>query len=229
MAYDNPRFWDSGHLDSEVHRVFENLQRVQAVLSTVPVLRRSSFKRIDALDPHQRAEAEGKHLEGGMVEEHEAKKLLEQVEVHTESPVRSSRPATRTRGVSSSATSASSASQVPVRPAAPSSRSISPRLHASAAKMARGKQDGIAFRERFLGATDAVGTVMTKIAPLANAAAHKRSETPHADGVIAVGIPPRPASFPRTRDESFPHLCGRGSARRAAAQPKPCVAVFATC
>src|SRR5437588_735492 len=85
MAYDNPRFWDSGHLDSEVHRVFEICNGCRLCFNLCPsfdVL----FKRIDALDPH-RAEAEGKHLEGGMVEEHEAKKLLDQVEVHTESPV----------------------------------------------------------------------------------------------------------------------------------------------
>src|SRR5439155_10906497 len=83
--YDNPRFWDETHLEGEVHRVFEICNGCRLCFNLCPsfdVL----FKRIDALDPH-REEAEGKHLLGGMVEEHEAKKLLDQVEVHTESPV----------------------------------------------------------------------------------------------------------------------------------------------
>src|SRR6184192_3261542 len=85
MAYDNPQFWDGAHLQSEIQRVFEICNGCRLCFNLCPsfdVL----FKRIDALDPH-REEAEGKHLEGGMIEEHEAATLLEHIEVHTESPV----------------------------------------------------------------------------------------------------------------------------------------------
>src|SRR3954469_3883979 len=85
MAYDNPQFWDGTHLESELHRVFEICNGCRLCFNLCPsfdVL----FRRIDALDPH-REEAEGKHLDGGVIDEHEAAKLLETVQVHTESPV----------------------------------------------------------------------------------------------------------------------------------------------
>ena len=170
MAYDNPRFWDAAHLHAEVHRVFEICNGCRLCFNLCPsfdVL----FKRIDALDPH-RAEAEGKHLEGGMVEEHEAKKLLDQVEVHTDSPVSLLAPEDTERVVALCYECKLCFPKCPYVP--PHEFAVDfPRLMLRA-KMGKAKEDGVAFRERFLGATDAVGKVMTKIAPFANAAAHNR-------------------------------------------------------
>ena len=166
MAYDNPRFWETRHLGSEIQRVLEICNGCRLCFNLCPsfdVL----FKRIDALDPH-REEAEGKHLEGGMIEEHEAAALLEHVEVHTESPVHLLSADDKERVVELCYECKLCFPKCPYVP--PHEFAVDfPRLMLRA-KMQAAKEDGIAFRERFLGATDLVGGVLTKIAPLANAA-----------------------------------------------------------
>src|SRR5207249_2269269 len=123
-------------------------------------------------DPH-REEAEGKHIEGGtIIEEHEAAELLKHVTVSIENPVNLLGDQDHRRVVELCYECKLCFPKCPYVP--PHEFAVDfPRLMLRA-KMARAKEDGIAFRERFLGATDAVGTVMTKIAPIANAAAHNR-------------------------------------------------------
>src|SRR5438128_8779358 len=161
MAYDNPQFWNGAHMESELHRVFEICNGCRLCFNLCPsfdVL----FKRIDALDPH-REEAEGKHLEGGMIEEHEAATLLEHVEVHTESPVHLLSGDDKERVVELCYECKLCFPKCPYVP--PHEFAVDfPRLMLRA-KMQWAKDDGIAFRERFLGATDLVGGMMTKIAP----------------------------------------------------------------
>jgi glycerol-3-phosphate dehydrogenase subunit C len=221
MAYDNPRFWDKGHLDAEVHRVFEICNGCRLCFNLCPsfdVL----FKRIDALDPH-RTEAEGKHLEGGMVEEHEAKKLLDQVEVHTESPVSLLGPEDKQRVVELCYECKLCFPKCPYVP--PHEFAVDfPRLMLRS-KMARAKDDGVALRERFLGATDAVGRVMTKIAPLANAAAHLRFNRVLMEHTVGIH---RDRQLPAYAGESFLTWWSR-RAPVAAPEPTASVAVFATC
>jgi Fe-S oxidoreductase len=68
------------------------------------------------------------------------------------------------------------------------------------AKMIWAKEDGIALRERFLGATDAVGSVMTRIAPLANAAAHNRFNRMLMEETIGIA---KDRNLPPYADETF--------------------------
>ncbi len=93
-------------------------------------------------------------------------------------------------------------------------------------KMARAKEDGIALRERFLGATDAVGSVMTRIAPLANAAAHgsfNRMLMEHTVGIH------RDRQLPDYAEESFLTWWARRAPTPPPAEPSARVALFATC
>src|SRR5438094_957467 len=94
------------------------------------------------------------------------------------------------------------------------------------AKMARAHEEGIAFRERFLGATDLVGSAMTKVAPLANAAAHNRFNRMLMER--AVGIH-RDRQLPAYADESFLTWWSRRAPVLAPDQPTASGAVFATC
>src|SRR5437870_5242389 len=169
MAYDNPQFWDGAHLQSELHRVFEICNGCRLCFNLCPsfdVL----FRRIDALDPH-REEAEGKHLESGkIVEEHEAGELLKHVKVSTENPVGLLQDADKERVVELCYECKLCFPKCPYVP--PHEFAVDfPKLMLRS-KMIGAREDGIAFRERFLGATDLAGSVMTKVAPLANAAAH---------------------------------------------------------
>jgi len=222
MAYDNPRFWESGHLGSEIQRVFEICNGCRLCFNLCPsfdVL----FKRIDALDPH-REEAEGKHLEGGMIEEHEAATLLEHVEVHTESPVHLLSGDDKERVVELCYECKLCFPKCPYVP--PHEFAVDfPRLMLRA-KMQWAKDDGIAFRERFLGATDLVGGVMTKIAPLANAAAHNSFNRMLMEHTVGIH---RDRKLPAYADESFLTWWQRRAPVDPKAEPAASVAVFATC
>jgi Fe-S oxidoreductase len=91
------------------------------------------------------------------------------------------------------------------------------------AKMIWAKDEGIAFRERFLGATDLVGRAMTKIAPLANAAAHNSFNRMLMDKTIGIA---KDRELPSYAEETF----GTWWSRRApAAGGDTKVALFATC
>jgi len=139
MAYDNPRFWDSGHARLGGAPGLRNLQRVQAVLQPVPVLRRPLQADRRARSAPRRGR--GQAPRGRMVEEHEAKKRFDAGRgAHREPGVA---PRGRRQGArwSSSATSASSASPSAVRPAA-RVRGRFPPPHA-AGQDGAGKQDGM--------------------------------------------------------------------------------------
>src|SRR5436305_8828362 len=127
--------------------------------------------RIDELDPYA-GEASGKHLEegGAMIEEHEAAQLLDKVEVRTENPVSLLQEGDYRKVVELCYECKLCYPKCPYVP--PHEFAVDfPKLMLRA-KMIGAKENGIAFREKFLGATDLVGSVMTKIAPIANAAAH---------------------------------------------------------
>src|SRR5207253_3072787 len=94
------------------------------------------------------------------------------------------------------------------------------------AKMRWAKEDGIAFRERFLGATDAIGTAMTKIAPLANAAAHNRFNRVLMEHTVGIH---RDRQLPAYAPESFLTWWSRRAPVVPPAQPSASVALFATC
>jgi glycerol-3-phosphate dehydrogenase subunit C len=85
------------------------------------------------------------------------------------------------------------------------------------------REDGIAFRERFLGATDLVGGLMTRIAPLANAAAHNSFNRMLMDKTIGIA---RDRQLPDYAEESFATWWSRRAPQEAGESP---VALFATC
>ena len=220
MAYDNPQFWDRAHLDAEIHRVFEICNGCRLCFNLCPsfdVL----FRRIDALDPH-REEAEGKHLEEGkIVEEHEAAKLLEHVKVSTESPVGLLQDEDKHRVVELCYECKLCYPKCPYVP--PHEFAVDfPKLILRA-KMIGAREHGIALREKFLGATDLVGGLMTKIAPFANAAAHNGFNRMLMEKTIGIAAG---RTLPDYADESFADWWSRRAPREAAAES---VALFATC
>src|SRR5205807_286477 len=92
------------------------------------------------------------------------------------------------------------------------------------AKMIGAREDGIAFRERFLGATDLVGSVMTKVAPLANAAAHNSFNRMLMEKTIGIA---KDRQLPNYAEESFETWWSRRApVPQNGSQP---VALFATC
>jgi Fe-S oxidoreductase len=220
MAYDNPQFWDGAHLESELHRVFEICNGCRLCFNLCPsfdVL----FRRVDELDPH-REEAEGKHLEEGrIVEEHEAGELLKHVKVATESPVGLLQDSDRERVVELCYECKLCYPKCPYVP--PHEFAVDfPKLMLRS-KMNGAKEDGIAFRERFLGATDLVGGVMTKIAPLANAAAHNSFNRMLMEKTIGIA---KDRQLPDYADETFETWWSRRAPKPQEGTP---VALFATC
>ena len=221
MAYDNPQFWDGAHLQSELHRVFEICNGCRLCFNLCPsfdVL----FRRIDALDPH-REEAEGKHIESGrIVEEHEAGELLKHVKVSTENPVGLLQDADTERVVELCYECKLCFPKCPYVP--PHEFAVDfPKLMLRA-KMIGAREDGIAFRERFLGATDLVGSLMTRVAPLANAAAHNSFNRMLMEKTIGIA---RERQLPNYADESFlTWWSRRAPVPQNGSQP---VALFATC
>jgi len=220
MAYDNPQFWDRAHLQSELHRVFEICNGCRLCFNLCPsfdVL----FRRVDALDPH-REEAEGKHLENGrVVEEHEAAELLKHVTVSTENPVALLQDEDKERVVELCYECKLCYPKCPYVP--PHEFAVDfPKLMLRS-KMIDAREKGIAFRERLLGATDLVGSAMTRIAPLANAAAHNGFNRMLMEKTIGIA---RERQLPDYASETF----ARWWSRRP---PKPsgseAVALFATC
>ncbi|HEY5677801.1 MAG TPA: heterodisulfide reductase-related iron-sulfur binding cluster, partial [Myxococcales bacterium] len=220
MAYDNPQFRDGAHLESELHRVFEICNGCRLCFNLCPsfdVL----FRRIDALDPH-REEAEGKHIEGGrMVEEHEAAELLKHVTVSTENPVALLTDEDRHRVVELCYECKLCFPKCPYVP--PHEFAVDfPKLMLRA-KMIGAAKDGIAFRERFLGATDLVGGLMTRIAPLANAAAHSSLNRALMEKTVGIA---KGRQLPAYAEESFATWWSRRAPVQGGETP---VVLFATC
>ena len=220
MSYDNPQFWDDRHLESELHRVFEICNGCRLCFNLCPsfdVL----FRRVDALDPH-REEAEGKHLEGSrIVEEHEAAELLKHVKVATENPVALLQEEDKQRVVELCYECKLCFPKCPYVP--PHEFAVDfPKLMLRA-KMIGAKEEGLAFRERFLGATDLVGSAMTRIAPFANAAARNRPGRMLMDRTIGIA---QERQLPAYAEESFETWWARRAPRE---ERETQVALFATC
>src|SRR5258708_18210415 len=223
MAYDDPQFWDGAHLESELHRVFEICNGCRLCFNLCPsfdVL----FRRVDELDPH-REEAEGKHLEEGrVVEEHEAGELLKHVKVATESPVGLLQDSDRERVVELCYECKLCYPKCPYVP--PHEFAVDfPKLMLRS-KMIGARRHGIAFRERLLGATDLVGAAMTKIAPLANAAAHSSFNRLLMERTLGIA---KDRQLPDYAPETFQDWWQRRAPATPPAVPGPAVALFHTC
>ena len=170
--HDEPRFWDKAVLDAELHRVFEICNGCRLCFNLCPSFP-FLFEAIDSKDPH-RAEAEGAlftvSTSGKAIEEHEAAEALKHVEVHSEDLVANLRPQEVRHAVDLCYNCKLCYPKCPYVP--PHEFAVDfPRLMVRA-KVVWAKDEGIGIRERVLGETDRVGALMTKIAPLANAAQH---------------------------------------------------------
>ena len=223
MAYDNPQFWDRKHLESELHRVFEICNGCRLCFNLCPsfdVL----FRRIDALDPHAK-ETEGGYLEGGkIIDEHAAGEFLKSVKVSTDNPVSLLQAADNERVVELCYECKLCYPKCPYVP--PHEFAVDfPKLMLRA-KMIDTKEVGLAFRERFLGATDLVGSAMTKIAPLANVAAHNGFNRMLMEKTIGIH---RDRQLPDYADESFDTWWARRAPQAQDQAAEDSVALFATC
>ena len=223
LRYDNPRFFARGHLQEELHRVFEICNGCRLCFNLCPSFA-VMIETIDAKDP-QREEAEGKHLgDAPMIEEHEAAEKLKHVQVGTENPVDRLDAADYRKVVDLCYQCKLCFPKCPYVP--PHEFAVDfPRLMARA-KMVEVEEKGIGLRERFLGATDTVGKLMTHVAPLANAAAHNgfnRFLMHHTIGVH------QDRQLPDYARRSFLDWWARRERPAPPAEPTADVALFATC
>ncbi len=230
MAYENPLFWDRAHADKEIERVFEICNGCRLCFNLCPSFD-VMFKRIDALDPHA-SEAEGKHLDAshaqGMIEETEAKSLLAKVEVSTDNPVHLLAQADKDRIVGLCYECKLCYPKCPYVP--PHEFAVDfPKLILRY-KAIDAKEHGIGLREKFLGATDLNGTLMTKIAPIANAAAHNSFNRMLMEKTLGIA---KDRQLPDYADQSFETWWSRRAPVEASARTDgketPKAALFPTC
>jgi Fe-S oxidoreductase len=127
------------------------------------------LNRIDELDP-EREDAEGKLLSDEPMAEHDAAQALAGVKVGTENPVDRLGAADLNRVVDLCYNCKLCFPICPYVP--PHEFAVDfPRLMLRA-KAVRAREDGVTLQDKFLGATDLVGSVMTKVSGLANWAGH---------------------------------------------------------
>ena len=230
MAYENPLFWNREHADQEIERVFEICNGCRLCFNLCPSFD-VMFKRIDALDPHA-DEASGKHLDAsqaqGMIEEHEAAKLLAHVEVSTDNPVKLLTRADTDRIVGLCYECKLCYPKCPYVP--PHEFAVDfPKLMLRY-KAIDAQEKGLGFRERFLGATDLNGALMTKIAPVANAMAHNAFNRMLMEKTLGIA---KDRQLPDYADQSFETWWSRRAPveapLRTDEKETPKAALFPTC
>ncbi|MHB1845019.1 MAG: heterodisulfide reductase-related iron-sulfur binding cluster [Deltaproteobacteria bacterium] len=166
---DDPKFWSVDELDRELRRVGQICNGCRLCHNLCPSFP-ALFNRIDELDP-DRADAEGALLrEGAPMEEEEAAHALSGVAVSTENPVDRLSAADLGRVVDLCFNCKLCFPICPYVP--PHEFAVDfPRLMLRA-KAVKAKEHGVTLQDKFLGAPDLIGPVMTKIPGLANWASH---------------------------------------------------------
>ncbi|MHB8416784.1 MAG: heterodisulfide reductase-related iron-sulfur binding cluster [Myxococcales bacterium] len=166
---DDPAFWSPENLEGELRRVFQICNGCRLCYNLCPSFP-ALLNRVDELDPH-REDAEGGLLaEGAPIAEHEAAKALEGVRVATDNPVDRLGQADLRRVVDLCYNCKLCFPICPYVP--PHEFAVDfPRLMLRA-KAVRAREDGVTLQDRFLGATELVGSVMTRAPGLANWASH---------------------------------------------------------
>ena len=224
---DDPEFWSPPHLEGELRRVFQICNGCRLCYNLCPSFP-ALLNRIDELDPH-RADAEGRLLaEGAPIEEHEAAKALEGVTVATENPVDRLGQADLRRVVDLCYNCKLCFPICPYVP--PHEFAVDfPRLMLRA-KAVRAREDGVTLQDRFLGATELVGSVMTKLPGLANWASHNgfnRMLMEHAVGIH------RDRNLPPWAGETFEAWWSKRRAGKGSEGPEagdgPRALLFYTC
>ncbi len=166
---EEPAFWSPQALDAELHRVYSICNGCRLCYNLCPSFP-ALFNKTDELDP-QREEAEGKHLsEGGPIAEEEAARIYAGVTVSTENPVDRLAPTDVQRVVDLCYNCKLCYPICPYVP--PHEFAVDfPRLMLRA-KAVTAREKGVTLQDRFLGATDVVGALMTTAPGLANWAQH---------------------------------------------------------
>jgi glycerol-3-phosphate dehydrogenase subunit C len=225
---DDPEFWSPTHLETELRRVFQICNGCRLCYNLCPSFP-ALLNRVDELDPH-RADAEGKLLaEGVPIAEHEAAKALEAVRVATDNPVDRLGRVDLNRVVDLCYNCKLCFPICPYVP--PHEFAVDfPRLMLRA-KAVRAREDGVTLQDRFLGATELVGSVMTKLPALANWASHSgfnRMLMEHSVGIH------RDRNLPPWTDETFEawwseRRAGKGAEVPVAGGEAPRAVLFYTC
>jgi glycerol-3-phosphate dehydrogenase subunit C len=223
LRYDSPLFFDRANLKSELHRVFEICNGCRLCFNLCPSFG-VMLNTIDERDP-QRAEAEGKYLGNApMIEESEAAEKLKDVKVGTDSPVDLLGAADYKNVVDLCYECKLCYPKCPYVP--PHEFAVDfPRLMARA-KINEAQQEGVGFREKFLGATDLMGKVMTKVAPIANAAAHNAFNRLLMHNTIGIH---KDRQLPDYASQSLLRWWQQRPPVAAPSEPSGDVALFATC
>jgi Fe-S oxidoreductase len=163
-AIDDPKFWSPELLEGELRRVFQICNGCRLCYNLCPSFP-ALLNRIDELDP-ERADAEGKLLTDKPMEEHEAAQALKGVKVSSENPVDRLGTADLNRVVDLCYNCKLCFPICPYVP--PHEFAVDfPRLMLRS-KAVRAREDGVTLQDKFLGATDLVGSMMTKLPVLAN-------------------------------------------------------------
>ncbi|HUB06710.1 MAG TPA: hypothetical protein VMB50_06905, partial [Myxococcales bacterium] len=225
---DDPEFWSPTHLETELRRVFQICNGCRLCYNLCPSFP-ALLNRVDELDPH-RADAEGKLLaEGAPIAEHEAAKALEGVHVATDNPVDRLGRVDLNRVVDLCYNCKLCFPICPYVP--PHEFAVDfPRLMLRA-KAVRAREDGVTLQDKFLGATELVGSVMTKVPGLANWASHNgfnRMLMEHSVGIH------RERNLPPWTDETFEawwsdRRVGKGAEVPVAGGETPRAVLFYTC
>ena len=219
------RFWNKGVLDAELKRVFEICNGCRLCFNLCPSFP-FMFEAIDKRDPH-RAEAEGAlftvSASGAAIEEHEAAEALKNVEVRSDDVVGNLSQAEIRTTVDLCYNCKLCFPKCPYVP--PHEFAVDfPRLMMRA-KIVDAKEEGIGVRERVLGETDLVGKVMSKIAPMANAAQHNKFNRMLMEHTVGIH---RDRDLPSWHSETFADWWE--THERGPINPEqPKVALFYTC
>jgi Fe-S oxidoreductase len=166
---DDPSFWSPADLDHELRRVFSICNGCRLCYNLCPSFP-ALLNRVDALDPH-RHDAEGGLLsKDAPIAEEDAARALAGVKVPTENPVERLAPADVQQVVDLCYNCKLCYSICPYVP--PHEFAVDfPRLMLRA-KGVTAKQHGVTMQDKFLGATDLLGSAMTAAPGIANWVQH---------------------------------------------------------
>jgi glycerol-3-phosphate dehydrogenase subunit C len=162
-------FWSTDGLESELRRVYGICNGCRLCYNLCPSFP-ALFNRVDELDPH-RHEAEGALLaEGAPMAEEDAASALAGIAVSTANPIDPLQRLDLQRVVDLCYNCKLCFPICPYVP--PHEFAVDfPRLMLRA-KAVKARDEGVTLQDRFLGATDAIGTLMTSVPKLANWAQH---------------------------------------------------------
>jgi glycerol-3-phosphate dehydrogenase subunit C len=226
---EDPAFWSPSDLDHELRRVFSICNGCRLCYNLCPSFP-ALLNRIDELDPH-RGDAEGALLsKGGPIAEEDAARALAGVRVATENPVDRLKPPDLQKVVDLCYNCKLCFPICPYVP--PHEFAVDfPRLMLRA-KAVTAHAHGVTLQDKFLGATDLLGSVMTKTPGAANWAQHNAFNRMLMEKTVGID---RDRNLPDWTDETFDRWWERRAKGEAKApfpqtgEGRPKVVLFPTC